>query len=349
VKRSPTNGGPYAVIASGVSATNYLDSGLAGGTTYYYVVSAIVSGSETTNSAQATATTVSPVVDGLAHRYSFSENGGSTWADSVGGPVWNGALPNGGTLSGGQLTLSSGSLQYGALPPGIVGSLSNLTLMAWVNLASVSDWTRIFDFGNDTTTNLYLMARNGFTHTVRFGITTNGSEEQINCDSTLTTGVVHQVTVTLSGATGVLYLDGVAVGTNSSMTLKPMDLGNPVNNYLGKSQYSVPTLNGSLDELRIYNTALSADEIAATAALGSSQLLSAASPPVNITATPTDLTLTWPLASAGYTVQSCTNLTTGDWENVPSPAPQIISGQWQVTLPQPADAGSTLYRLVKQP
>jgi len=60
VKRSTTNGGPYAVIASGVNGTNYLDAGLAGGTMYYYVVSAIVSGSETSNSTQAATATISP-------------------------------------------------------------------------------------------------------------------------------------------------------------------------------------------------------------------------------------------------------------------------------------------------
>src|ERR1039458_10020987 len=39
VKRSTTNGGPFAVIASGVTATNYQDGGLAGNpTNYYYYV-----------------------------------------------------------------------------------------------------------------------------------------------------------------------------------------------------------------------------------------------------------------------------------------------------------------------
>ena len=40
VKRGAAAGGPYATIAAGVAATNYQDSGLTGGATYYYVVSA---------------------------------------------------------------------------------------------------------------------------------------------------------------------------------------------------------------------------------------------------------------------------------------------------------------------
>ncbi|MGE5403500.1 MAG: fibronectin type III domain-containing protein [Candidatus Saccharibacteria bacterium] len=56
VKRSTTQGGPYAEIASNVTATNYLDTGLTNGTTYYYVVTAVNSGGESANSNEASAT-----------------------------------------------------------------------------------------------------------------------------------------------------------------------------------------------------------------------------------------------------------------------------------------------------
>ena len=349
LKRSTTNGGPYGIVASGLTGTNYPDSGLNGGTVYYYVVSAVVSGSETSNSVQAAATTLAGSYGSLLHRYSFSESGGSSVADSVGGPVWNGTLPNGGTLGGGQLSLSASAQQYASLPAGIVGGLSNFTVMAWVNLNSPTNWSRIFDFGNNTTTNLFLTPQNGNTGTLRFAITTNGggNEQQINCSSVLTTGVWHQVAVTLNGGTGILYLDGVAARTNSSMTLNPVSLGNTGNNYLGKSQYADPYLNGSLDELRIYNVGLSAAEIAATAALGPSQLLSTNSPLIGTALAGANLTLTWPLACAGYMLQSQTNLFMGNWVNVTSPAPQIVGGQWQVPLPPSGNAISTFYRLAK--
>ena len=41
VKRATVNGGPYTSIATGVAVTNYSDTGLTAGTTYYYVVSAV--------------------------------------------------------------------------------------------------------------------------------------------------------------------------------------------------------------------------------------------------------------------------------------------------------------------
>jgi endo-1,4-beta-xylanase len=349
VKRSLTNGGSYTTITNGVTATNFQDAGLAGGTMYYYVVSAVVGGTNSADSAQAAATTFSPTLGSLEHRYSFGETGGSTVADSVGGPVWNGTLPGGGTLSGGQLALAASAQQYASLPAGIMSSLSNFTVMAWVNLTSASDWSRLFDFGNDTTTYMFLTPQCGGGGTVRFAITTGGGggEQQINCSSTLSTGAPHQVAVTLSGGTGILYVDGVAVGTNSGMTIIPSSLGSTAHNYLGKSQYPDPYLDGTIDEFRIYNVGLSAAEIAATAALGTSQQLSTNSPATSLALTGTNQTLSWPLANAGFTLQSRTNLALGNWADVTSPAPQIVGGQWQVTLPSDANAGSVFYRLIK--
>ncbi len=59
VKRSTTNGGPYAQV-SAPTAANFTDTGLANGTTYYYVVSAVSSAGESANSSQASATPVAP-------------------------------------------------------------------------------------------------------------------------------------------------------------------------------------------------------------------------------------------------------------------------------------------------
>ena len=56
VKRANTSGGPYAGVSSTVSGTSYLDTLLANGQTYYYVVSAMSGASESANSAQVSAT-----------------------------------------------------------------------------------------------------------------------------------------------------------------------------------------------------------------------------------------------------------------------------------------------------
>jgi fibronectin type 3 domain-containing protein len=59
LKRSTTNGGPYATVSS-PTVTNYTDNGLANGTTYYYVVTAVDSSGESVPSSQASATPVAP-------------------------------------------------------------------------------------------------------------------------------------------------------------------------------------------------------------------------------------------------------------------------------------------------
>jgi subtilisin family serine protease len=56
VARSATSGGPYSVVASGVTATTYQNSGLTGGTTYFYVVSAKNTAGSSGASNQASAT-----------------------------------------------------------------------------------------------------------------------------------------------------------------------------------------------------------------------------------------------------------------------------------------------------
>jgi fibronectin type 3 domain-containing protein len=55
VKRSTTSGGPYTPAITGVVTTTASNTGLTNGTAYYYVVSAVNSGGESVNSAQASA------------------------------------------------------------------------------------------------------------------------------------------------------------------------------------------------------------------------------------------------------------------------------------------------------
>jgi hypothetical protein len=56
VKRAITSGGPYTMVASGVTGGTYTNTGLSTGTTYYYVItSGHFNGSESANSAQVSA------------------------------------------------------------------------------------------------------------------------------------------------------------------------------------------------------------------------------------------------------------------------------------------------------
>jgi fibronectin type 3 domain-containing protein len=63
VKRSTINGGPYNTAVASPTATNYIDTTVTNGTTYYYVVSALNTAGQSANSAQASATPASPTAN----------------------------------------------------------------------------------------------------------------------------------------------------------------------------------------------------------------------------------------------------------------------------------------------
>lgn len=72
LKRSGVSGGPYATIATAITATNYLDGNVTNGVAYYYVVSAVNAGGESSNSVQAVGRPVSTAPASL----NFTNSGG---------------------------------------------------------------------------------------------------------------------------------------------------------------------------------------------------------------------------------------------------------------------------------
>ncbi|WP_055523943.1 LamG-like jellyroll fold domain-containing protein [Streptomyces graminilatus] len=195
----------------------------------------------------------------------FDEATGTTAYDNSGNE-WSGTLANGASRvagkSGNAVDLN-GTNQYVSLPSGVVATDDTVTVATWVNLDTVSNWSRIFDFGSGKPTQMFITPRNGTNGKIRFTIKNNNSAEQvIDGQAALPTGSWHHVAVTLNGSTGILYVDGVQVGTNTGMTFKPSTLGVTTQNWIGRSQYSVdPYLDGKIDDFRIYNRALSPVEI----------------------------------------------------------------------------------------
>ncbi|HEV2437509.1 MAG TPA: family 16 glycosylhydrolase [Verrucomicrobiae bacterium] len=87
VKFSTSNGGPYLTIGS-TAAASYTNTGLANGTPYYYVVSAVNSFGESSNSIQVSATTTVPSANLALNKpvtVSSVENAGLGGANAVDG------------------------------------------------------------------------------------------------------------------------------------------------------------------------------------------------------------------------------------------------------------------------
>jgi GH43 family beta-xylosidase len=196
--------------------------------------------------------------------YKFDETSGTTAADSSGNGK-NATLVNGPTWVAGKSANAvnlDGTNDYVSMPSGVVSSLNDFTIATWVKLDTIKTWVRIFDFGTGSTVYMLLTPTAG--STIRFAITTSGNtaEQRINGTAALATGSWKHVAVTLAGSVGTLYVDGVQVGTNASMTLKPSSLGSTTQNWIGRSMFSAdPYLDGQIDSFRIYNRALSAAEI----------------------------------------------------------------------------------------
>ncbi len=135
-----------------------------------------------------------------------------------------------------------------------------------------------------------------------------------------------------------LYTNGVLAALNNSVTIQFSSVSN-FYSWIGRSLYSGdPYPDFSLDEFRIYSGALQSNEVAATQSLGPGQLLNNVSPLIGAAASGGSVTLSWPLASAGFTIMSRTNLAAGAWTDIASPAPQIAGTQWQAVVPASGDA-----------
>ncbi len=203
----------------------------------------------------------------LLHRYSFTTDASDTAGSS------NGTLEGGAVIVGGNVALN-GFGAYVSLPIGsTIASLTNATFEAWVTRDTAANWARIFDFGTGETSNLFLTPQTSDLGTPRFGITTSGlsNEQRLNETVAFTSGSETYIAVTIDAATstGSFYINGHLVATNTSMTLTPASLGTTTQNWLGRSSYSSDAFfDGSINEFRIYNGALTAGQVSSSFAAG---------------------------------------------------------------------------------
>ena len=267
----------------------------------------------------------------LVHRYSFTSDA----SDSVGGPAWNGTLPNGGAFANGQVSLAAASSQYVQLPAGILSNYTAVTIDAWASFGTLPSACFFYGFGNISGSSglqyIFCQPQNG-----RIAITdSDWSGEQSTPNAGSWSGLTNaHITSVYDPPAGyiALYVNGVLAVQNTAVTV-PFSSVNDLYSYIGRSLYSGDSyFDAGIDEFRIYNGVLHADEITASQVLGPNQLLSFGSPAINVSLSGSNLTLAWLLSSAGFTLMSRTNLASGAWTAV-AQAPQIVGNQWQVTVP----------------
>jgi hypothetical protein len=124
-----------------------------------------------------------------------------------------------------------------------------------------SNWNRILDFGNDTNNYMFVCVNPGsVNNAVRFAVKVGGAEQTVTTAAgLLPVGQWTHVVATLTGTTARIYINGELSVTSTSITNDPITYGPSVNNWLGRSQWGAGDgyFNGKIDQLKIYNYALS--------------------------------------------------------------------------------------------
>jgi hypothetical protein len=145
VKRATTSGGPYTTIAS-PTGTTYTNTGLTNGTTYYYVVSAVNSSGESSNSTQVSATPTAGTVQQLLGTPGFETGTASPWTMSAG------VLDNSASEPAHSGSWKAWLDGYGTSHTDSI--LQTVTIPSTITTATLSFWLHI-DTSESTTTTAY--------------------------------------------------------------------------------------------------------------------------------------------------------------------------------------------------
>jgi rhamnogalacturonan endolyase len=215
----------------------------------------------------------------LSHLYTFNDGLANDWIGSAHATLFNGA-----TIAGGQLILANGNLTSGtagvqharlgtnALPSG------DATIAVWFTANNLPAGARLFDIGTQFAgageANIALVPDAGAASSLA-QLRPAGVAEIAVSGTEVDDGLEHMATLVIDTGAGLfrLYLDGAEVGS------APLDgaTAGSVNDaiaFVGRSlTNSDPAFTGSINELRIYDHAQSAAEIAADATSGPSTLV----------------------------------------------------------------------------
>jgi len=272
----------------------------------------------------------------LVNRYSFTD-GDTTAVDSVSGR--DGTLEGTATISGNQLVLDgSGAVN---LPADILDpALQSVTIEAWFQISADITWQRLFDFGGAEGAdggNCIFFTPNSGDNTARLAIATNGypswstGEDRVDADEIVVDTPTH-VACVYDGPAGEirLYLDGELMGTTPT-TMQLSDVERMFA-YIGDAVYPAdPYFNGTIDEFRIYDTALADAEVLASfgegpdAEITETPISRYPSPSSKATDLPRDVVLSWEPGPEAVTHDVYFGTDFGEVDSADTSSPLLVS------------------------
>lgn len=261
IMRADAADGTYNTIARYVTATSFVDHTAEVGTTYLYKVRAKDKCYNCSDYSNIVTTAVTDA-KALVAEYNFEDSTTDNSINMNNCAFYDTPVYTAGKVGSKALSLN-GSSAFVQLPYTVANHLS-MTISAWTYWTGLTAWQRIFDFGNGESQYMFLTARSA-TGKLRFAIKNGGDEQQLDASNYLTRNLWQHVAVTIDPEQVCLYVNGVLAASSKTMTIRPSDI-HPIFNYIGRSQFSSdPLFKGYIDDFRIYNYALSGDEVNALA------------------------------------------------------------------------------------
>ena len=207
-----------------------------------------------------TVTFNAPITYGQVAAYSFNEGSGAAVADSSGnnnlGTVTNGSWTTSGKF-GNSLVFNGTSSRVFVTSSASLNLTAGMTVMAWV-------YPTANQTGNRTIirreTNGYWLYSSRLLSNMRpyGGALVGSNSETVSASNALPVNTWSHVAVTYDGSVVTLYVNGTAVSTNSAS-------GSIVSGttplWIGGTSSSTDFFQGRIDEVRVYNRALTTTEI----------------------------------------------------------------------------------------
>lgn len=242
--------GPFNTIARNVKTTAFVDNTCTETGRYFYKIRAVDKSLNSSGFSQVAEATTSSEHALVAH-YLLN---GNTLDSSIN--LNHGATPGNQLFTegkaGSQAMVFGGDSAFIKLPATIANQ-NEITIATWVYWNGGTPWQRIFDFGNGENEYMNLTPR------MRFSIKNGGTEQRLDA-SAIPVGQWVHVAITLGKSGARMYYNGEMADESTNITTRPVDF-RPVLNYIGKAQTEVPIFDGMMDDFRIYNYELSAEEI----------------------------------------------------------------------------------------